>query len=46
MNEFVTFISEVGFPIMVTLILLYRIEGKLDQIVRSIESLPERIGKI
>ena len=29
MNEIVPFISEVGFPIAVTLYLLYRIEAKL-----------------
>jgi hypothetical protein len=37
------FISEVGFPIVVTLFLLNRIEAKLDVVVQSIQSLPERI---
>ncbi|MFC3869815.1 MULTISPECIES: YvrJ family protein [Cytobacillus] len=36
-------ISEVGFPIIVTLYLLYRIEAKLDVVVQSIQSLPEKL---
>ncbi|WP_445662715.1 YvrJ family protein [Cytobacillus sp. FSL R7-0696] len=36
-------ISEVGFPIIVTLYLLYRIEVKLDVVVQSIQSLPEKL---
>jgi hypothetical protein len=43
MESFNSLISEVGFPIVVTLYLLYRIEAKLDVVVQSIESLPERI---
>lgn len=38
-----SFINEVGFPIVVTLYLLYRIESKLDLVVSSIQSLPERM---
>jgi hypothetical protein len=45
MESFNSLISEVGFPIVVTLYLLYRIEAKLDVVVQSIESLPERINK-
>jgi hypothetical protein len=36
-------ISQVGFPIVVTLYLLYRIEAKLDLVVQSIQTLPERM---
>jgi hypothetical protein len=43
MEQIIPLISEVGFPIAVTLYLLYRIEGKLDMVVQSIQSLPERI---
>jgi hypothetical protein len=43
MESFIPLISEVGFPIVVTLYLLYRIEAKLDVVVQSIQSLPERI---
>jgi hypothetical protein len=41
MEQFVQLISEVGFPIVVTLYLLYRIESKLDLVVQSIQNLPE-----
>ncbi|KOP82280.1 YvrJ family protein [Cytobacillus solani] len=43
MEELIPFISEVGFPIIVTLFLLHRIEAKLDVVVTSIQSLPERL---
>jgi hypothetical protein len=43
MESFIYLFSEVGFPIVVTLYLLYRIEAKLDVVVQSIQSLPERI---
>ncbi|WAA13493.1 YvrJ family protein [Fervidibacillus halotolerans] len=46
MLDVLPFISEVGFPIAVTLILLYRIETKLDQVIQSIDRLPERISKL
>ena len=43
MEPFIPLISEVGFPIAVTLYLLYRIESKLDMVVQSIQGLPERL---
>ena len=43
MEAFIPLISEVGFPIAVTLYLLYRIESKLDVVVQSIQGLPERL---
>lgn len=43
MDEFIALLSEVGFPIVVTLYLLHRIEAKLDVVVQSIQSLPERM---
>ena len=43
MEPFIPLISEVGFPIVVTLYLLYRIESKLDVVVQSIQGLPERL---
>jgi hypothetical protein len=43
MEQFVPLISEVGFPTVVTLYLLYRIESKLDLVVQSIQNLPERL---
>lgn len=43
MEQFIPLISELGFPIVVTLYLLYRIEAKLDLVVQSIQGLPERL---
>ncbi|WP_284037936.1 YvrJ family protein [Neobacillus sp. 114] len=43
MDQIISFINEVGFPIVVTLYLLYRIESKLDLVVQSIQSLPVRM---
>ncbi|MBU8916023.1 YvrJ family protein [Bacillus sp. FJAT-29953] len=43
MEQIISFINEVGFPIVVTLYLLYRIESKLDLVVQSIQGLPERM---
>ncbi|OIK10767.1 YvrJ family protein [Bacillus sp. MUM 116] len=43
MEQIIPIISEVGFPIAVTLYLLYRIESKLDMVVQSIQSLPDRM---
>jgi hypothetical protein len=45
MEQLVPVISQVGFPIVVTLYLLYRIEAKLDMVVESIQKLPERMGE-
>jgi len=42
-EQLIPIISEVGFPIVVTLYLLYRIESKLDMVVTSIQNLPERM---
>ncbi|MEH7504336.1 YvrJ family protein [Neobacillus drentensis] len=43
MDQLIPIISEVGFPIVVTLYLLYRIESKLDMVVSSIQNLPDRM---
>jgi hypothetical protein len=43
MESIIPFISEVGFPIVVTMYLLYRIETKLDAVVTSIQTLPQRM---
>jgi len=40
MVEWLGMIKDVGFPIVVTLYLLYRIEGKLDELNTSIQQLP------
>lgn len=44
MDQIIPIISEVGFPIAVTLYLLYRIETRLDLVVQSIQDLPQRLG--
>lgn len=41
MSEIVSFIGEAGFPIVFTLILLYRIETKLDQMIQAIDQLSD-----
>ncbi|MBM4761013.1 YvrJ family protein [Bacillus sp. B15-48] len=45
MQEFIPLLSEVGFPIVVTLFLLHRIEAKLDTVVQSIQGLPDRMNE-
>jgi hypothetical protein len=45
MEQIIPFISEVGFPIVVTLYLLHRIEAKLDVVIQSIQSLPDRLNE-
>lgn len=45
MEELITLIGEIGFPVVVTLFLLHRIEAKLDVVVSSIQSLPDRLQK-
>ncbi|KNF09673.1 hypothetical protein CLPU_2c01240 [Gottschalkia purinilytica] len=39
MNEFYNYISNLGFPIVVSIYLLVRIEGKLDELTNSINNL-------
>ncbi|OCA81512.1 YvrJ family protein [Bacillus sp. FJAT-27225] len=47
MDQIIPIISEVGFPIAVTLYLLYRIETRLDMVVQSIQDLPVKLtGKL
>ena len=36
-------ISEVGFPIVVSLYLLYRIETKLNTLIDTMQKLPKRL---
>ncbi|MEK5389325.1 YvrJ family protein [Margalitia sp. FSL K6-0131] len=43
MDNIMSFINEVGFPIVVSLYLLYRIETKLEAVIQSIQSLPDRL---
>ncbi|GEN32235.1 hypothetical protein HNQ35_002449 [Cerasibacillus quisquiliarum] len=43
MEAWVAFVTDLGFPIAVTFYLLHRIEGKLNQLIESIHSLPEKM---
>jgi hypothetical protein len=44
MEEWMKQIGNVGFPIVVTLYLLHRIESKLDAVVVAIEKLPQHFS--
>ena len=43
MDQILPFVSDIGFPIIVTLYLLHRIETKLDTLNETIIELPERL---
>ena len=45
MEEWIKMIGNVGFPIVVTLYLLHRIESKLDGVIVAIEKLPKQLLK-
>ncbi len=40
MDMWFAMIKDVGFPAVVTFYLLYRIEGKLDELIQSVRTLP------
>ncbi|GAA3322611.1 YvrJ family protein [Ectobacillus funiculus] len=44
MEEWIAYIGNIGFPIVVTLYLLHRIESKLDAVVVAIEKLPQHFS--
>ncbi|MGX5453149.1 YvrJ family protein [Bacillus cereus] len=45
MEEWIKMIGNVGFPIVVTLYLLHRIESKLEGVIVVIEKLPRQLLK-
>jgi len=45
MEEWIRMVGNVGFPIVVTLYLLRRIESKLDGVIVAIEKLPKQLLK-
>ncbi|EOO64122.1 hypothetical protein IKE_04999 [Bacillus cereus VD196] len=45
MEEWIKMIGNVGFPIVVTLYLLHRIESKLEGVIVAIEKLPRQLIK-
>lgn len=46
MDEIITIIGNVGFPIGISIYLLVRIEEKLDNLTNSINELSNIIGKL
>ncbi|AGB20135.1 YvrJ family protein [Thermoanaerobacterium thermosaccharolyticum] len=46
MSEIFTGIANLGFPIVISIYLLVRIEGKLDSLTNSINELTKAIAKL
>ncbi|NLV76582.1 MAG: YvrJ family protein [Tissierellia bacterium] len=46
MEEIYTHIANLGFPIVISIYLLVRIEGKLDQLTESINELSRAIASM
>jgi hypothetical protein len=46
MEMWLPLLSEFGFPVIVTLYLLHRVENKLDMVNHSILKLPENIHQL
>ncbi|MDX8366387.1 YvrJ family protein [Cytobacillus sp. Hm23] len=44
MDQWLSYVSEVGFPIVISFYLLHRIEVKLDVVIRTIKSLQNNSG--
>ncbi|MDY0255866.1 YvrJ family protein [Gudongella oleilytica] len=45
MEDIYSSIANLGFPIVISVYLLVRIEGKLDQLTKSINELAQAIAK-
>ncbi|HLR22803.1 MAG TPA: YvrJ family protein [Pseudogracilibacillus sp.] len=43
MEAWITFITELSFPIAITFYLLHRIEGKLDMLNNTLQLLPDKM---
>lgn len=41
--NWVSLITDVGFPVVVTFYLLHRIEGKMNLLIDSVRTLPEKM---
>ncbi|SHH42098.1 YvrJ family protein [Sporanaerobacter acetigenes] len=46
MDEVFSQIANLGFPIVISIYLLVRIEGKLDELTKSINELSRAIGNM
>jgi len=42
-EEWITLLTELSFPVAITFYLLHRIEGKLDVLNESIRTLPDKM---
>lgn len=42
-EQILPFISEFGFPAIITFYLLYRIETKLEAVIASVQALPKQM---
>lgn len=45
MEQWLPVLSEFGFPVVVTLYLLHRVEKKLDSVKESIQALPKSLAQ-
>ncbi|MFQ3546079.1 YvrJ family protein [Halobacillus rhizosphaerae] len=43
MDIWMSFVTDVGFPVAVTFYLLHRMEGKLDDLIETLHQLPEKL---
>lgn len=43
MEQWIPLITDVGFPVVVTFYLLHRIEGKMNLLIESLHTLPEKM---
>lgn len=46
MEEFISVVSNVGFPIFIAMFLLIRVETKIDQLISAFVDLTESIGRM
>ncbi|MBP3951218.1 YvrJ family protein [Bacillus suaedae] len=44
LNVWMPLLGEYGFPVMVTIYLLYRLEQKIDNVTTAIDRLPEKLS--
>lgn len=45
-DTWISFVTDIGFPVAVTFYLMHRIESKLDTLNESIVRLPEKMNQI
>jgi len=46
MEAWLSLITEIGFPIVVTFYLLHRIEGRMNVLIETIHELPEKMNSL